>query len=241
MGKDPIYRSLIKPRDLISFKVQIKESDLFVLSEKRLIRQTEEALLKYREDIERYIYYNPFFRETFEPFPLEKGMPPIVRSMSEASQSAGVGPMAAVAGAIAEFVGKDLLAYSKQIIVENGGDIFMKVTKQRKVGIYAGTSPLSGRIALQIFPEETPLGICCSAGTFGHSVSLGKADAVVVLSSSTPLADAVATAVGNLVKEQEDIPQGLKFLKKVPGVKGGLIIKGKRMGAWGKLNIVRGY
>ncbi|HDN84515.1 MAG TPA: UPF0280 family protein [Candidatus Aerophobetes bacterium] len=234
-----IYRRLVKSQDLVSFHVQIKESDLLVLSERKLVCQTEEALLKYREDIERYIYYHPLFRETFEPFPPDDSMPPIVRCMSEASQKAGVGPMASVAGAIAEFVGKDLLNWCKQVIVENGGDIFMKVTKKRKVGVYAGPSPLSGHIALQIEPEETPIGICCSAGSFGHSRSFGKADAVVILSSSTPLADAVATAVGNLIKEEKDIKRGLKFLKNIPEVRGGLIIKNKKLGAWGKLNIVR--
>ena len=238
--EDHIYRNLIRPKDLVSFKVQIKESDLFVLCERKLVRETEEALLKYREDIERYIYYNPLFRESFKPLPFEEKMPAIVRCMVEASQKAGVGPMAAVAGAIAEFVGRDLLNRCKQVIVENGGDIFMKVTKPRRVGIYAGVSPLSGKIALQIEPEETPLGICCSAGSFGHSVSLGKADAVVVISTSTPLADATATAVGNLIKEEKDIKKGIRLLKSISGIKGGLIIKNKRLGAWGDLNIVRG-
>ena len=239
-SENPVYRNLIKPGDLFSFRVQIKESDLFVLCDKRLIRETEEALLKYRQDIERYIYYNPLFKESFKPLPPDEGMPDIVRCMAEVSQKVGVGPMAAVAGAIAEFVGKDLLSRCKQVIVENGGDIFMKVTKPRKVGIYAGTSPLSGKIALHITPEETPLGICCSAGTFGHSVSFGEADAAVVLSTSAILADAAATAMGNLVKEEGDIKKGIRFLKGIPGVKGGLIIKNRKMGAWGKLNIIRG-
>lgn len=240
MREDYIYRHLIKPRDLLSFRMKIKESDLFILAEKKLVRQTEEALLKYRGDIERYIYHNPHFRETFDCFAPREEMPPIVRSMSEASQKTGVGPMAAVAGALAEFVARDLLTWSKQVIVENGGDIFMKVNKKRRVGIYAGESPLSGHIALEITPESTPLGICCSAGTFGHSVSLGKADAVVILSSSASLADAVATKVGNLVTKAKDIKKGLNFLKSISGIEGGLIIKGKRMGAWGKLNIVKG-
>jgi len=240
VNKGPFYRDLIKTKDLVSFRVQIKESDLFVLCDKKLIRETEEALLKYRQDIERYIYYNPSFREALKSVALKDDMPPIVRSMVEASQKVGVGPMAAVAGAIAEFVGRDLLLSCKQVIVENGGDIFMKVTKPRKVGIYAGASPLTGRIALMIQPEETPLGICCSAGTVGHSLSFGKADAVVVLSSSTSLADAAATAVGNIVKEESDIKRGLKFLKGITGIKGGVIIKGERVGAWGKLNIIRG-
>ncbi|MFQ6067525.1 MAG: UPF0280 family protein, partial [bacterium] len=191
-------------------------------------------------DIEQYIYRNPIFRTTFKPFSIEEGMPPIVRTMAEAGLEAGVGPMAAVAGAIAEYVGKELLNYCNQVIVENGGDIFMKVKRRRIVGIYAGDSPLSKKIALQIEPQDTPLGICCSAGTFGHSQSLGMADAVIALSPSTALADAVATAVGNLVKDETGIQRGLEFVRKIPFVRGGIIIKGKEMGAWGRLKIIRG-
>ena len=241
MEKNHIYRNLVKSGNLVSFEIQIKESDLFILCDKKLIREAEEALLKHREDIERYIYGNPSFKSSFEPLLCQEGMPPIVRCMVEASQKAGVGPMATIAGAIAESVGKDLLIRCRQVIVENGGDIFMKVAKPKKVGIYAGDSPLSGHIALQVNPEETPLGICCSAGSFGHSLSFGKADAVVVVSTSTSLADAAATAVGNLIKEEKDIKKGLKFLKNISEVKGGVIIKGKKMGAWGKLNIIQGY
>jgi len=229
-GKGAIYRNLIKASDLYSFQVEIKESNLLVLADKRLPKQTEEALIWYREDIEQYIYKSPRFKVTFEPFPLEEKMPPIVRAMAEAAQAAKVGPMAAVAGAIAEFVGKELLSHCCQVIVENGGDIFMKVRKKRKVGIYAGDSPLSGKITLEIEPQDTPLGICCSAGTFGHSQSLGRADAVVILSPSAALADAVATAVGNIVKDDSSIQKGLEFLKKIPSIRGGIIIKGKRMG-----------
>ena len=240
MKKELVYRELIAPRDLFSFQVEIKESNLYVLASRKLPKQTEEALVWCRKDIEQYIYRNPIFRTTFKPFPLEEGMPPVVRSMAEAGREAGVGPMAAVAGAIAEYVGKELLNYCNQVIVENGGDIFMEVKKRRTVGIYAGDSPLSKRIALQIEPQDTPLGICCSAGTFGHSQSLGAADAVIVLSPFTALADAVATAVGNLIKDEASIQRGLEFVRKIPFVRGGIIIKGKEMGAWGRLKIVRG-
>ena len=235
-----VYRGLIKSGDLVTFRVQIKESDLLVLSDKRLVRETEEALLKYRQDIERYIYYNPSFKESLEPLEVGERMPPIIKCMTETSQKVGVGPMAAVAGAIAEFVGGDLLTHCRQVIVENGGDIFMKVTKPRKVGIYAGDSPLSGHIALQIESEETPLGICCSAGTFGHSLSFGRADAVAVISTSTALADAAATIVANIIREENDIKRGLDLLNNIPDIKGGLIIKGTKLGAWGKVNIIRG-
>lgn len=240
MKKELVYRELIAPGNLFSFQVEIKESNLLILASRKLPKQTEEALVWCRKDIEQYIYRNSIFRTTFKPFPLEEGMPPIVRTMAEAGREAGVGPMAAVAGAIAEFVGKELLNYCNQVIVENGGDIFMKVKKRRIVGIYAGDSPLSKRIALQIEPQDTPLGICCSAGTFGHSQSLGTADAVIILSPFTALADAVATAVGNLVKDEASIQKGLEFVQKIPFIRGGIIIKEKKMGAWGRLRIVRG-
>ncbi len=240
MKKGLVYRELIAPGDLFSFQVEIKESNLLVLASRKLPKQTEEALVWCRKDIEQYIYRNPIFRTTFKPFPPEEGMPPIVRSMAEASYEAGVGPIAAVAGAVAEFVGKELLNYCNQVIVENGGDIFMKVKKEKKVGIFAGDSPLSKRIALQIEPQDTPLGVCCSAGAFGHSQSLGTADAVIILSPFTALADAVATAVGNLVKDEARIQKGLGFVRKIPFIRGGIIIKGKEMGAWGRLRIIRG-
>ncbi|MEA1964517.1 MAG: UPF0280 family protein, partial [Candidatus Aerophobetes bacterium] len=240
MEKKIVYRDLIKQYNLLSFQVNIKESDLFILCDKKLPKQTENALIWSRKDIEQYIYQNPVFKTTFEPFPVKEDMPPIVRAMAEASQKTGVGPMASVAGAIAEYVGRELLNICHQVIVENGGDIFLKVNKRKKIGIYAGESPLSGKIALEIEPEDTPLGICCSAGTFGHSKSLGRADAVVVLSSSAILADAAATAAGNIVETDTHIREGLEFLKEIPEVKGGVIIKGGRIGAWGNIKIVRG-
>jgi len=240
MKKKLIYRNLIKPGNLSSFEVSIKESDLLILADKNLSKQTEEALIWCRKDIEQYIYQNPMFKTALEPIPVKDDMSPVVRDMVEAAQKANVGPMAAVAGVIAEFVGKRLLDYCHQVIVENGGDIFMQLKKKKRVGIYAGDSPLSGKIAIEIEPQDTPIGICCSAGTFGHSLSLGKADAVVVLSPSTALADALATAVGNTVKEESSIRKGLEFLRKLPEVYGGVIIKGQRLGVWGNVKIVRG-
>lgn len=239
-GKKTIYRNLIRSGGLHSFQIEIKESNLLLLANKKLPKETEEALIWCRKDIEQYIYKHPDFKITFKPFPLEKEMPPIVRTMAEAAREVGVGPMAAVAGAIAEFVGKKLLDHCHQVIVENGGDIFIKTKKKRKVGIYAGNSPLSERFALEIEPQHTPLGICCSAGTFGHSQSLEKADAVIILSSSVSFADATATAVCNMLKDDNSIGKCLEFLKKLPSVRGGIIIKDKKMGVWGQVKIVKG-
>jgi uncharacterized protein len=159
--------------------------------------------------------------------------------MEEAGETVGVGPMAAVAGAFAEFVGRELLRFTTEVIVENGGDIFIKTGKKRLVGVYAGKSPYTGKIALQIEPADTPLGVCTSSGTVGHSLSFGKADAVIVLSPSTSLADAAATAIGNIVKEETDIQRALDFARGVAGLSGVVLIINDKMGVWGKVNLVR--
>jgi ApbE superfamily uncharacterized protein (UPF0280 family) len=145
--------------------------------------------------------------------------------------------MAAVAGAIAEGVGRELLPYSDEVIVENGGDIFLKTSKERFIGVYAGGSKFTKKIAFSILPEETPLGVCTSSGTVGHSLSFGYADAVIVFSPSTSLADAAATAIGNRVRIAEDIPEALEFAQGIKGLKGVAIIKGDNMGLWGQIRL----
>ena len=147
--------------------------------------------------------------------------------------------MASVAGAIAEFVGTDLASGSAEIIVENGGDIYLKSQKKRLIGIYAGKSSLSNKIGLEINASDTPLGICTSSGTVGHSLSYGKADAVTVVSKSTPLADAAATAIGNIIKQPSDIPKGIEMAKRTDGLKGVVIITGDILGLWGEIKLRR--
>ena len=134
--------------------------------------------------------------------------------------------MAAVAGAIAEAVGEALLPASPELIIENGGDIFLASSRPRRVGLYAGRSPFSGRLGLRIDPTLTPLGICTSSGTVGHALSFGEADAVVVLSPDAALADAVATAAGNLVKSKDHIPRAIEFAAGIEGIIGILIVCG---------------
>ncbi len=146
--------------------------------------------------------------------------------------------MASVAGALAEEVGNDLLEHTRTVIVENGGDIFLKVSEDLTIGIYAGPSPLSNKLALKIPATMTPLGVCTSSGTVGHSLSFGTSDAVTILAHSTPLADAAATAVGNQVKGPQDIALGLDYAQTIEGILGALIIVDNQFGAWGDIEIV---
>ena len=233
------YRNLVKTDDLIKFEVIVKETDLLVRAERDLSKETRESILKYRHQLETYIAMNPEFQKSLIPLKDDPDIPEIVREMIRTSQLAHVGPMAAVAGVMAESVSKDLLKLSKEVIVENGGDIYLSTSKERTIGIYAGDSPLSLKIGIVIRPEETPLGICTSSGTVGHSLSFGKADAVCILSRSAALADAAATAVGNIIQEKKDIELGLERGKEIEGVLGTLIIVGEKMGVWGNMRLTQ--
>jgi len=234
--KERKYRNLIEEKDLISFQIKEEESDLFIRTNQELSFYTRQMILHFRRQIESYIESHPIFKSTLLPYSQDKKAPEIIKSMIQATALCGVGPMASVAGAIAEFVGKELLNYSSEVIVENGGDIFVKSNKVRKVSIFAGSSPFSQRIILKIEAKENYIGICTSSGMVGPSLSFGKADAVTVISDSVLLADAAATAVGNIVKTQKDVEQGLIYAQKIKGVKGVVIIKGDKMGLWGDIN-----
>lgn len=239
MYEPKTYRKWVKGKDLISFNVVLKETDLHVSALTNLRSKTERLVVKYREKLERYIEGHPPFLLSLSPVSVGLDAPDIVRAMAHATEKVGVGPMAAVAGAIAEFVGTELLQFSPEIIIENGGDIYLRSLKPRLVGIYAGTSPLTGKIGLSIDAEDTPIGISTSSGTVGHSLSFGKADAVTVLSPSASLADAAATAIGNLIREPEDIPSGIDFVKKVAGISGLVIIIGDKIGCWGNVRLIQ--
>jgi ApbE superfamily uncharacterized protein (UPF0280 family) len=231
------YRHWVKDKELVSFNVIVKETDLYIRASSNLEPEALKLVTKYRDVLEGYIEQHPSFLTSLEPIAVEDGAPAIVSEMGKAARRARVGPMAAVAGAIAEFVGNELLHLSPEIIIENGGDIYIRSLKKRLIGIFAGRSPLSGRIALEINPEETPLGICTSSGTVGHSLSLGKADAAVILSRSATLADAAATAVGNVVVQTADIPRGIELARGIDGVSGVIIIKDDKMGLWGEIKV----
>jgi ApbE superfamily uncharacterized protein (UPF0280 family) len=231
------YRHWVKGKDMVAFNVTVKETDLYIRARSDLKSKAYELVVKYRRMLEEYIEGHPSFLTSLEPMAVDDDAPPLVTQMAEAAEKAGVGPMAAVAGAIAEAVGSELAAFSPEVIVENGGDIYLRSLTKRLIGIYAGKSPLTGRVGLEINGEDTPLGICTSSGTVGHSLSYGQADAVIVLSPSTALADAAATAIGNRILKPEDIPGGIEFARSVGGLKGVVIIQGEQVGVWGKVKL----
>jgi uncharacterized protein len=232
------YRSLINKDNLTSYNVKIAESDLLISSDTNLTDQALKSLSKHRNSLETYIKNHPNFRTSLLPLPEDNLAPPIVRDMLAKSSICGVGPMAGVAGAVSEFVGYDLLNQTENLIIENGGDIFIKTKKKLIASVYAGESPLSYNVNFIVKPEKTPLGICTSSATVGPSLSFGKADAVCVISPSATLADAAASAIGNKVKSKQDMKKALDYGIKIPGISGIIIICGNDMGAIGEVQFV---
>jgi ApbE superfamily uncharacterized protein (UPF0280 family) len=232
------YRNLIRSSHLQSFRVVVKETDLLVHACTNLEAIAKELVLQYRGYIESYIAAFPDFVETLRPWRLQGPAPKIVDDMARAGKLAGVGPMAAVAGALAEHVGLGLLSHSPEVIVENGGDVFLKTDEFVTVGIFAGKSPLSLQIGLQIDSRRSPQAVCTSSGTIGHSLSLGSADAICVVSGSCALADATATAIGNIVQSKQDIQTAIETAKTIEDIDGLAIIVDDDIGLWGDLEVV---
>ncbi|MFW6135122.1 MAG: UPF0280 family protein [Elusimicrobiota bacterium] len=230
------YRRRIKSPDLLSFQVQEKESDLLIQAPILLQKEALDTLKYFRKTLESYIKQNPEFKKTLKPYPPDDFASPIIREMIEVSALCQVGPMAAVAGCTSQYVAENLLKKTSEIIIENGGDIYIKSSRIRNVIIYAGSSPLSNKIYLKVDSRKKGIGLCTSSGTVGPSFSMGKADAVTVLSYSAALADAAATAIGNIIQTKDDIKKGLNLAQTITGLMGLVIIKDDQMGIWGEIS-----
>lgn len=238
--RDRTYRTL-EQSGLVSTFVRMVETDLHILAPIDVEDEALRLVAEGRRQIEGYVRSNPSFVDSLTPLPMDAAAPQPVQEMLEAGMATGVGPMAAVAGTIAEFVGLGLLQSGiEDLIIENGGDIFIARQQECTVSVFAGTSPLSDRVGIRFEQLDMPCGVCCSSGTIGHSMSFGHADAVVVSAPATSLADAAATRIGNEVgRGGGNIDQALQMAGTINGLSGVLIISGDKLGAWGRLKIVR--
>lgn len=224
---------------LLRRRVVVEETDILIYTDRQVDRAyCIERIRSYRRQIRSYIARDERFLNSLEPVPVEKRAAPIVRDMAAAGHKADVGPMAAVAGAIAQRLGEDLLNRGcRDVIVENGGDIYLNMRTAVTVGLFAGSSLLSGRLRLRLEPGLMPCGVCTSSGTVGHSLSFGKADAAVIIAGNAALADAVATAAGNRIACINDLERAVRFARSVRGVRGALFIIDDTMASWGAVTL----
>lgn len=225
--------------------VTLLESDLWIgvphaKFHPHMLAAARSELERLREVLDGYMAANPEFGSSLEALPLpvnHPGIPEEIRIMLECGQKSRTGPMSAVAGLFAECVGTRLEQEFEleEVVVENGGDLFLKNSKELVSVIHAGTSPLSDKMAFSIPPGKR--GICTSSGTMGHSLSLGKADAFTVIAVSTPLADAWATSLANQVKGPEDMQNVLDQLEDIPEIQACAVIAGDQMGVRGEIEL----
>lgn len=225
--------------ELFAFRVQVETTDLYLRAASDLTVAARSAAVAARRLVEEEIARRPAFATALAPLPLPPGVSPPVAAMYRAGEKAGVGPMAAVAGTIAGAVGRALAPLSPTVMVENGGDLFVRGSAPVSVGLFAGASPFSGTLALKLAAPEEGVAVCTSSGTVGPSLSYGKADAATVISADEALADAVATALGNRVREGGDIDGALTWAMSIEGVRGALVILGDKLGAMGDIELER--
>ena len=210
--------------DLISFEIEEKETHLKVWAEHDLAEKTLAYLFSIRSELENFIAEDPRFKEAYSPHNIPWKSPPIIKTMAGAARKCRVGPMAAVTGAITELIGKELLKNSSEVIVINGNDLFIKSNLEREFPI-----PNTNYV-LKIDPKECPLAL-------STLTNLGTAESLVVKAKSGALADAAATAIGNVLRDPIQYDDVMKLAKKIRGLKGVLFIKGDFLGAIGKMDI----
>ncbi len=231
------YRNKLLNNNLISYNVTVRETDLFVSTASDLKELGYKSVILQRAYLESYIKSHPEFLTSLVPLKNDPFAPDIVKDMLICAALANVGPMASVAGAISKFVGEELFLHSSDVIVENGGDIYIKSGRDILIQIFAGESRLSNKVVIKIDNKKTPVGVCTSSGTVGPSLSFGKADAVTVISKSPTLADAAATSIGNIISNKSDIEKGIARAQEIDGVSGVIIIVGDKMGIWGDIEL----
>jgi hypothetical protein len=239
MDEQRFYRDFGKSERWEAYRVRVESTDLYIRSRGNHAFWVQTLVRDIRSELKEHIRKHPEFLESMVPLQPVRKVHPVIAGMYRAAQKAQTGPMAAVAGAVAEHVGRGLLRRCEEVVVENGGDNFMKLKEPGVNTIFAGRSPFSGALGLRIEPERTPLAVCTSSGTVGHSVSKGRADAATIISPDGCLADAAATATANLVQSEEDFQGALAYALGIEGVLGAVLILGDKLAVQGDVELVR--
>lgn len=238
--KDRNYRSRFAGDNRRWFSVKFLESDLWIGVDSGSYSQSMEAdtyalLVDLRRAMDAYLLMDPQYKAALQPYDAGLEAPDILKEMSRVSHKTGIGPMSAVAGAVALKVAEFLKSkYGvKEVIVENGGDIYADATADMDIAVFAGQSPLSEKVGLHIPASAFPCGICTSSGTVGPSLSLGKADAMLIVCRDVLLADSYATAMANRIKTVNDLQLVIEQIQSIPDILAALAIKGDRLAVSG--------
>lgn len=195
-----------------------------------------EVIVQERKKLEAYILRHPEFKNALSPIALLPEAPEIAQKMAKASTATGLGPMASVAGTLAQ-IGVEAAkeAGCNEAIVENGGDMYIMSPTLVTIGIYAGKNSIGAQLAFQLTPEELPLAICSSSSKMGHSLSLGDCELATVIAKDAALADSVATLTCNSISIETEVELVLDKVGQIEGIRGILVVKNSKIGLWGNL------
>ena len=238
--KERTYRDRFSSDGRRSFSVKYKETDLWIGVDKDSYSpfMQDEALsiiIKLRNLMDSYLLLDPEYKTSLVPDLPQTPAPQIFHDMSAVCKRSEIGPMSAVAGAVAKYTALELkknFPY-KEIMVENGGDIYIDIKEDIDIAVFAGQSPLSNRVGLHIPASVSPVGVCTSSGTVGPSLSFGKADAVMIVCKDVLLADSYATAMANRVKTTADIESVIDYISDRSDILSALIVKDDKMAVTG--------
>jgi ApbE superfamily uncharacterized protein (UPF0280 family) len=185
-----------------------------------------------RMELEVYLALNPWVRYTLEPIRLDSGMPEIVKRMASASSIAEVGPIASVAGVLADIVCEAMLESGANVaIAEDGGEASIASNIPVSIEAYVGSDRVK-YIVFEVDPWDTPLGVASSSARHGGGISFGIADLATVFAENAALADAAATKLCNMVdmESKDRVEDALRDTYRIPGVKGCLVVVGGYIG-----------
>ncbi|MDD5622665.1 MAG: UPF0280 family protein [Actinomycetota bacterium] len=233
-----VYRNRIKYKERYNWRITYKYSDLLVSCNKDVSLRLEKLIKEIYDLLESCIKRESDFEKSLVPLKIKEYYPPIVRRMCRKAAIFNVGPMATVAGAVCDYIASGLDSYCRRLIIENGGDIFIKSNRDINIGVYLKNKYFADKIYLKIKAGDTPCGICSSSGIFGHSLSLGKSDLVVVLAKSTISADGAATSIANKINTPADVDKAIIDYKNKKDIKGILVIKDDKLGVWGNIELI---
>jgi ApbE superfamily uncharacterized protein (UPF0280 family) len=232
------YRSSVKFNEKYNWRIIYKYSDMFIGCDKDISFRLEKLVREVYDVLESFIRKDKSFRTSLSPVKIREESPLLIKKMCQKATIFNVGPMASVAGAVCDYIAAGVDKYCHRLIIENGGDVFIKSNKDIDIGVFLKNENFKNKIYLKIKAKQTPCGICSSSGSFGHSLSMGKSDLVVVLSKSTISADAAATAIANKIIKPSDIEGTIEYYKKIKDVKGLLIVKDEKLGIWGDIELM---
>lgn len=230
------YRQTVAD-DLYTFEITIKESNLFVKTCKDLKTIAFDALYSIRKDLESYILKSKSFLASLSPIKQDKNAPDIVKSMIKVSSYVGVGPMACVAGAVSQEVGKVLLQHCGECIVENGGDIYLKLDRDTSLGLYVGKDNPLNRLSIILKKSNKPYGICTSSAKIGPSLSFGSSDVSLIISHDAYFSDCLASACGNIIKNEQDLKKAVDLARKFKETVGCCFVCNQKVAFWGDIEI----